>query len=54
MQAQEPVLEGRLALVQLTGDEIEAGIVLAGALGGGYRHEDLAASQVDVAGEEVR
>jgi outer membrane protein, multidrug efflux system len=54
MQAQEPVLEGRLALVQLTGDEIEAGIVLTRALGGGYRHEDLAASKVDVAGEQVR
>ena len=41
MQAKEPVIEGRLGLVQLTGDEIEAGIVLTRALGGGYRSDDL-------------
>jgi multidrug efflux system outer membrane protein len=54
MQAQEPVLEGRLALVELTGDEIEAGITLTRALGGGYRHDDLPAIRVDVTGAQVR
>jgi outer membrane protein, multidrug efflux system len=41
MQAKAPVIVGRLQLVQLTGDEIEAGIVLTRALGGGYRSDDL-------------
>lgn len=41
MQARAPVIEGRLGLVQLTGDEIEAGIVLTRVLGGGYRSDDL-------------
>jgi multidrug efflux system outer membrane protein len=41
MQAKAPVIVGRLELVQLAGDEIEAGIVLTRALGGGYRSDDL-------------
>jgi outer membrane protein, multidrug efflux system len=41
MQAKAPVIAGRLELVQLAGDEIEAGIVLTRALGGGYRSDDL-------------
>jgi multidrug efflux system outer membrane protein len=41
MQAKAPVIAGRLDLVQLAGDEIEAGIVLTRALGGGYRSDDL-------------
>ncbi len=41
LQAKEPLLEGRLALVELSGDEIEAGVALTEALGGGYRNDDL-------------
>jgi outer membrane protein, multidrug efflux system len=41
MQTKAPVIVGRLELVQLSGDEIEAGIVLTRALGGGYRSDDL-------------
>ena len=50
MQAKAPVIVARLGLVQLTGDEIEAGIVLTRALGGGYRSDDLPGN---VAGAKV-
>ncbi|RFU48564.1 MdtP family multidrug efflux transporter outer membrane subunit [Paraburkholderia sp. DHOC27] len=39
-QAQAPVIEGRLALLQLSGSELEAEITLTRALGGGYRSDD--------------
>ncbi|TKC80188.1 MdtP family multidrug efflux transporter outer membrane subunit [Trinickia terrae] len=51
MQAKAPVIEGRLELVQLSGDEIEAGIALTKALGGGYRSDDLPES---LAGAKAR
>jgi multidrug efflux system outer membrane protein len=41
IEAKAPVIVGRIELVQLTGDEIEAGIVLTRALGGGYRSDEL-------------
>ncbi len=50
LQARAPVIEGRLELVRLSGDEIEAGIVLTKALGGGYRSDDLPANPVAAAG----
>ena len=41
MEAQTPVLEARLELVQLSGSEIESGISLTMELGGGYHNEAL-------------
>jgi multidrug efflux system outer membrane protein len=42
IEAQAPVIQGQLALLQLNGDELEAEIVLTRALGGGYRADDQA------------
>lgn len=41
-QAKAPVIEGRLALVQLNGSELEAEITLTRVLGGGYRSDNEA------------
>jgi multidrug efflux system outer membrane protein len=41
MQAQTPVIEARLELVQLSGSEIESGINLTMELGGGYHNDAL-------------
>jgi multidrug resistance efflux pump len=54
LQAKEPLFEGRLALVELSGDEIEAGIALTEALGGGYRDDDLPSAQAEVPVAKVR
>ncbi|RKP47186.1 MdtP family multidrug efflux transporter outer membrane subunit [Pararobbsia silviterrae] len=43
-QAEEPVTQARIALVELSGDELEAGIVLIRNLGGGYRDDALPGS----------
>jgi multidrug efflux system outer membrane protein len=42
IEAQAPVIQGQLSLLQLNGDELEAEIVLTRALGGGYRADDQA------------
>jgi outer membrane protein, multidrug efflux system len=44
-QAKAPVIEGRLALLQLNGSELEAEIALTRVLGGGYRSDDEASAQ---------
>ncbi|WP_042338627.1 MdtP family multidrug efflux transporter outer membrane subunit [Paraburkholderia ferrariae] len=54
LQAEEPLLEGRLALVELSGGEIEAGIALTEALGGGYRNDDLPPALAEAPAARVR
>ncbi|WP_176061355.1 efflux transporter outer membrane subunit [Paraburkholderia sp. BCC1876] len=45
MDANAPVIEARLALVKLSGDELQTAIGLTMALGGGYRSGDLPADR---------
>ncbi|MBB5511008.1 MdtP family multidrug efflux transporter outer membrane subunit [Paraburkholderia atlantica] len=54
LQARAPLLEGRLALVELSGDETVQEIALIKALGGGYRNEDLPLAQAERRAQKTR
>lgn len=54
LKTREPLLEGRLALVQLSGDEIELGIALIKALGGGYRNDDMPSALTETSAARSR
>jgi len=54
LQARAPLLEGRLALIELSGAETGQEIALIKALGGGYRNEDLPLAQAERRAQKTR
>jgi multidrug efflux system outer membrane protein len=54
LKTREPLLEGRLALVKLSGDEIELSIALIKALGGGYRNDDMPSALTEMSAARSR